>query len=157
MFYKHEIQWGYEPWWESPFDMVCLWILQILLVAAGLVHMCTQAYTREAPSQHTHLSTKHTHVQNVHVCVCVSPLRDVELCYSSSVFSAVMLRSYCSLAMLNCPGTTQTHTGCQLAPSDMEKQWWKGETGYCRDSAREETGSEAGTSRIQSKILKKKE
>lgn len=85
--------------------------------------MCTQACTHEAPSQHTHLSTKHTHVQNVHVCVCVSPLRDVELCYSSSVFSAVMLQSYCSLAMLNCPSTTQTHTDCQLAPSDMEKQW----------------------------------
>lgn len=117
--------------------------------------VCAHKHAYMKPRLNTPTFLPNTHVQNVHVRVCVSPLRDVESCYSSRVFSAVMLRSYCSLAMLNCPSTTQTHTGCQLAPSDMEKQWWKGETGYCRDSAREETESEAGTPRIQSKIKKK--
>lgn len=53
------------------------------------------------PVSHSHLPLQHTHTQNV------SHIHDVELHYSSSVISAVMLRSYCSLAMLNCPWTTQ--------------------------------------------------
>lgn len=89
--------------------------------------ICAHKHAHMKPRLNTPTFLPNTHMYRacMSVCVCarVSPLRDVESCYSSSVFSAVMLRSYCSLAMLNCPSTTQTHTGCQLAPSDVEKQW----------------------------------
>lgn len=39
--------------------------------------------------------------------------------YSSRVISAVMLRSHCSLAMLNCAWMAQPHAAFQLAHSDI--------------------------------------
>ena len=100
--------------------MVYSWL--ILLVAAGLVHM--RAYTHSVPS-YTYplpplLSHTHTHTHTF--------LHNVELHYSSSVISAVTLRSYCSLAMLSCPWTTKPHTACQLAHTDGEKEGRRKET-----------------------------
>lgn len=88
-------------------------------------------------------------------CVIAFHMHSVQPHYSSSVISAVMLRSHCSLAMLNCPWMAQPHAAFQLAHSDSEEQWQKkkkkrdkvGESGHHRDGAWEETGSEAGTQR----------
>lgn len=100
-----------------------------------------------SPVSHSHLPLQHTHTQNV------SHIHDVELHYSSSVISAVMLRSYCSLAMLNCPWTTQPASWLiQTGRNDGKKRGDKeGEAGYSGDGAWEETGSEAGTQRIPRK------
>lgn len=68
----------------------------------------------------------------------------------SSVISAAKPRSYCSLAMLNCPWMAQPHAAFQLAHSDSEGRGQKkrrdkvGESGHHGDGAWEETGSEAG-------------
>lgn len=71
--------------------------------------------------------------------------------------SAVTPHRYCGSAMLNGPSSTQTHTGCQLAPSDMPKTTvWAGS--YCGDPARGKTRSEVGMQRIKrnkKKILKR--
>lgn len=82
--------------------------------------------------------------------------------YSSRVISAVMLRSHCSLAMLNCAWMAQPHAVFQLAHSDIaprgamagKKKKKKNpsrdkveESGHSGDGAWVETGSEAGTQR----------
>lgn len=113
----------------------------ILPAAAGLVNMCTWACAHSFLPPHSPSSPTHS----VYVaCVCL--IHSVELHYSSSAISAVALRSYCSLAMLNCPRTTQPHTFCHLAHSDGEKQRYKqrDKDGYSGADT-EETGGEAGT------------
>lgn len=89
-------------------------------------------------------------------CVIVFHMHNVQPRYSSSVISAVTLRSHCSLAMLNCTWMAQPHAAFQLAHSDSEEQWRGGEkksgdkveeSGHCGDGAWVETGSEAGTQR----------
>lgn len=88
-------------------------------------------------------------------CVIVFHMHNVTPRYSSSVISAVTLRSHCSLAMLSCAWMAQPHAAFQLAHSDREEQWRRvggggsrekvEESGCCGDGARVETGSEAGT------------
>lgn len=59
---------------------------QILLVAAGLLYICGQACTHSALIQ-SHMSSflSNTHMKE-RACLCVSPSRVVEPCYSTCVF-----------------------------------------------------------------------
>lgn len=128
------------PWTpdkSNQLDMVYSWL--ILLVAAGLVHM--HAYT-PTPITYSPLPLQHAHT-HIHILP-----HNVELHYTSSVISAVMLRSYCSLAMLSCPWTTQPHIACQLAHTDREKK--KGNDGKSKKKKKRKRERDASVTETRS-------
>lgn len=99
--------------------------------------------------KHAHTQPSHTYTEGAHgmcvcmcvwcvvlvwVCVwvCVSLCLHHVLCSPATQLvcsSAGMPRCYCSSAVLNCLSSTQTHTGCQLALSDMAKTMVRGGSG----------------------------
>lgn len=91
------------------------WWQQVCSIYAGKHAHIQPSFSLTCPA----FSLTHTW-KNWRVCVCLphalwSPATRL-MCSS-----AVTQRCYCSLAMLNRPSSTQTHTGCQLAPTDMAK------------------------------------
>lgn len=99
------------------------WWQQVCSIYAGKHAHIQPSFSLTCPA----FSLTHTW-KNGRVCVCLphalwSPATRL-VCSS-----AVTPRCYRSSAMLNRPSSTQTHTGCQLAPSDMAKTMVRGGSG----------------------------